>query len=298
MRRSPDPIDQLLALDPGSRGIAAFFCPGGARMAARSLSRGTRVSLVTGFVVRPGMAETDGPPGTALLGRALRRLGKSVSYVADRVTLPLLEAALKTLGEPAGLIVFPDREPAPLAAQRLLVSLAPTHLVAVETPGRGKDGDYRSARGQSIASWNTPLDELFIRRPSRVVSVGIGDGGNEIGMGNVRPRLLRLGPRARKIASVVTVDHLVVAGTANWGAYGVVAHLSILSGQNLLHTGEEERRLIAACVEAGGVDGLTRRPEPTVDGLPAEMHAAIVELLRSLVEGARSSDSSTGGQQS
>ena len=212
--------------------------------------------------------------------------------------MPLLDAALKTLGEQAGLIAFPDREPAPLAAQRLLASLAPTHLVAVETPGRGKDGDYRSARGRSIASWNTPLDELFIHRPPRVVSVGIGDGGNEIGMGNVRPRLLRLGPRARKIASVVTVDHLVVAGTANWGAYGVVAHLSILSGQNLLHTGEEERRLIAACVEAGGVDGLTRRPEPTVDGLPAEMHAAMVELLRSLVEGARSSDGSTGGQQS
>lgn len=284
MRSPADPIDQLLALDPGSRGIAAFFCPGGARKAARALDRGARVSVVTGFAVGPGMPETDGPPGAALLGRALRRLGKTVTYLASPVAVPLVEAALETLGEPGRPIAFPDGEPATRVARRLLASLAPTDLVAVETPGRAGDGDYRSARGDSVARWNSPLDELFIRRPRRITGVGVGDGGNEIGMGNVRPRLLRLGPRARRIASVVTVDHLVVAGTANWGAYGVVAHLSILSGQNLLHTGEEERRLIAACVEAGGVDGLTRRREPTVDGLPSGMHAAMVELLRSLVD--------------
>jgi hypothetical protein len=248
--------------------------------------------MITGFAVGPGMPETDGPPGAALLGRALRRLGKSVTYVVDPVSLPLLEAALKALGEPGGLVTFPDGEPASRAARHLLASLTPTHLVAVERPGRTKDGDYRSARGESIALWNGPLDELFIRRPRRIIAVGIGDGGNEIGMGNVRSRLLRLGPRARKIASVVTADHLVVAGTANWGAYGVVAHLSILSGKNLLHTGEEERRLITACVEAGGVDGFTRRREPSVDGLPPEMHAAMVDLLRSLVVRARSGSES------
>ena len=285
LRRPADPIDHLLALDPGSRGIAAFFSPGGALRAARSLQRGKRILLITGFVVRPGLPETDGPPGTAALGRALRRLGKSVTYLADPLTLPLLESALKSLGEPGGeLINFPDGEPAPQAAQRLLTDLAPTHLVAVETPGRGADGNYRNARGESITAWTAPLDELFVRRPRRITTVGIGDGGNEIGMGKAYSRLRRLGPRARKIASVVSADHLVVAGTANWGAYGVVAHLSLLSRQNLLHTGEEERRLIAACVDAGGVDGVTRRPTPTVDGLPSEMHMSMVELLRSHVD--------------
>jgi hypothetical protein len=233
------------------------------------------------------MAETDGPPGAALLGRALQRLGKSVTYVVAPPALPLLEAALRELGASAEIKTFSDGEPASKAARRLLATLVPTHLVAVETPGRAKDGDYWSARGESITAWNARLDELFLRRSARITTVGIGDGGNEIGMGNVRQRLLRLGAHARKIASVVTADHLVVAGTANWGAYGVVAHLSLLSGQNLLHTGEEERRLIAACVEAGGVDGLTRRQEPTVDGLSSEMHAAMVELLRSLVDRAR-----------
>jgi len=104
-------------------------------------------------------------------------------------------------------------------------------------------------------------------------------------MGNVRPRLAREGTLMARIASAVRVDYLVVAGVSNWGAYGIVAALSRLSGQMLLHSAAEERRLIEACVEAGAVDGITRRPEPTVDGLPLEAHAGFVALLgRSVLE--------------
>ena len=112
------------------------------------------------------------------------------------------------------------------------------------------------------------------------MTIGVGDGGNEVGMGNVLRRIARGGARARRIASVVTVSHLVVAGTSNWGAYGVVAELSRLDGSDLLHSAEEERRMVAACVQAGAVDGITRRREPTVDGLPWEAHVGMLELLR------------------
>ena len=109
--------------------------------------------------------------------------------------------------------------------------------------------------------------------------IGVGDGGNEIGMGNVRARLAREGRLMARTASVVPVDHLVVAGVSNWGAYGIVAALGRLTGQPLLHTPVEESRLIDACVKAGAVDGLTRRREPTVDALPLDIHAAVVALL-------------------
>ena len=114
----------------------------------------------------------------------------------------------------------------------------------------------------------------------RAVTVGVGDGGNEIGMGNVRARLVRQGPRMARIASVIRVDHLVVAGTSNWGAYGIVAALGRLLSRDLLHTAPLERRLVEGCVEAGACDGITRRRQATVDGLPLETHAAMVELLR------------------
>jgi len=98
-------------------------------------------------------------------------------------------------------------------------------------------------------------------------------------MGNVRARLAREGALMARIASTVRVRHLVVAGVSNWGAYGIVAALSRLSGQSLLHSPAQERRLIEACVDAGAVDGITRRPEATVDGLPLEAHAGFVALL-------------------
>src|SRR5215467_13083641 len=101
-------IDGLLALDPGRRGIGRFFVRGGAAAAARSLSRGKRALVTTGFTVGPGLPETDGPPGTAMLGRALRLLGQKVSFVTDPVTVPILEAALDALGEPTAVLTFDE----------------------------------------------------------------------------------------------------------------------------------------------------------------------------------------------
>src|SRR6267143_690566 len=184
-----DPIDPFLALDPGGRGIARFFQTGGARRAADALRRARRVVLTTGFVVDTGVAETDGPPGAAVLGRALRALGAEVRYVTDIVTAPVLMAALTALGETADVIAWPDGDD---AARRLLGSERPTHLVAIERPGRARDGTYRNMRGADVSEWNAPIDELFVRA-GRVTTVGVGDGGNEIGMGNVRARLAKGG---------------------------------------------------------------------------------------------------------
>ncbi|HMH49230.1 MAG TPA: DUF4392 domain-containing protein [Candidatus Acidoferrum sp.] len=297
----PDPIDAILALDLGGRGIGSFFQPGAAVAAAHALTGAERVIIVTGFNVPPGLPETDGPPGAAVLGRALRLLGADVRYVTDRAPADPLAAALNALDEPAEVDVYPDL---PGAARLILERETPTHLISIERPGRCRSGDYLSARGESIAKWNLPLDDLFLAaralrsgraggtktsRPSRKargeaglaapVTVGIGDGGNEIGMGSARAQLARGGALMARIASVVEVDHLVVAGTSNWGAYGVVAALERLHGRLLLHTGAIERQLIGRCVDAGAVDGITRKREPTVDGLSAEIHAGIVELL-------------------
>jgi hypothetical protein len=275
-------IDQLLALDPGRRGIGRFFVAGGAATAARTLARGRRVLITTGFALGPRMPETDGPPGAAILGRALQALGCEVVYVTDAITVPPLRAALSALkiDGHAPIVPFEPGQDPDVAARRLLAAERPSHLLSIERPGRAQDGDYRSARGESIRQWNAPLDALFLAAPRRVVTIGIGDGGNEIGMGNVRQRVIRAGALGRAIASVVKVTHLVVAGTSNWGGSGVVAELERLTGRPLLHTAEEERRMIHACVDAGAVDGITRRAEPTVDGLPLDVHAGILELLR------------------
>ncbi|MBI2217947.1 MAG: DUF4392 domain-containing protein [Candidatus Rokubacteria bacterium] len=315
MRADFDPIDHILALDLGARGIAGFFVPHGALAAAAGLRAARRVLIATGFTVAADTPETDGPPGATVLGRALRRLGAQVTYVTDPHNVPIVEAALKALAEPVDIEVYPEGEG---AAPSLLARARPTHLIAVERPGRAASGEYMNLRGVVITPWNRRIDELFLvagggrtgsregagnRRASppgsasgrftaqsacrraqsasdRPVTIGVGDGGNEIGMGTVRRRLLRAGGLIARTASVVRVDHLVVAATSNWGAYGIVAALARATGEALLHTPDTERRLIEACVEAGAFDGVTRRREATVDGFGVDTHGAVVELLR------------------
>src|SRR5262245_2957722 len=281
-----DPVETLCALDLGARGIGRLVVPGAMAAAARSLTEARRVVLVTGFVARPAWAaETDGPSGTVVLGRALRRLGARVTYLADPPVTPLLTACLRALGEPVDLAVVPAEPAAALRTARQSVdALDPTHLIAVERPGRAADGGYYNARGTSIAEVNAPLDALFLRRRSGTVTIGVGDGGNEIGMGRVRARVARDVPNGAKIASVVRTDHLVVAGTSNWGAWGVVAHLVLATGRGgLLHAPKEEARLTRAMVRAGAVDGLTGVAQPSVDNLPLGLHQALLETLRGLV---------------
>jgi hypothetical protein len=101
----PEPIEALCALDAGGRGVGRLLVPGAMAAAARSLAVAQAVVLVTGFVPRPTWgAETDGPSGTVVLGRALRRLGARVLYLADRPVAPLLAACLRVLGEPRALV--------------------------------------------------------------------------------------------------------------------------------------------------------------------------------------------------
>src|SRR5262245_43513250 len=151
------------------------------------------------------MPETDGPPGAAVLGRALRRLGARVRYTSDAGALPPIEASLRSLDEPTDVFAYPEGAD---AAAEVLARERPTHLIAIERPGRSRGGDYLNMRGISVAEWNRPLDEMFLlarrgsprtRRAghgrsgmngggagSPPVTIGVGDGGNEIGMGSVR----------------------------------------------------------------------------------------------------------------
>jgi hypothetical protein len=207
-----------------------------------------------------------------------------VIYVTDAVTVPPLEAALKVLGEPTDIVTFhASASDAETAARRVLAEYEPAFLVAVERRAATRPATTSACAPSPCATGTAPGRPLHRRPPRgvrRPVTVGVGDGGNEIGMGNVRARVARVSAKARQFASVVKVNHLVVAGTSNWGAYGIVAELSRLAGRDLLHTSDEEQAMVLACVQAGAVDGVTRRAEPTVDRLPSGAHTGILELLR------------------
>ncbi|MGE5673610.1 MAG: DUF4392 domain-containing protein [Mycobacterium leprae] len=267
-------LERLIAHDPGGRGVAGLQSPGDLERAAGLLRNATRVLILTGFPVGPdGVAETDGPPGALFLGRALIRRGKQVVFATHRSCAAVMAAGIAHLGLSAALEAFAPGE----APDGVLARFEPDLIVAVELPGRGRDGQYYNMRGQPITGRTAPLDGLLLPTGcGRVPTIGVGDGGNEAGMGKVIEHVRRHVPGGERIGSVVPADCLIAAGTSNWGAYGLVAALD----PALLHDAGEESGLLQALVAAGCCDGVRLEPTCSVDGLELAAYTGILAELK------------------
>jgi hypothetical protein len=122
-------------------------------------------------------------------------------------------------------------------------------------------------------------------RGEGVTTIGIGDGGNEIGMGKIPWDIIRRNiPGGAVVACRVATDLLIVCGISNWGAYGLAAGVRLLRGKSEkeLFDSEKEREILERMVDNGPlVDGVTSQPTATVDGIAFDRYA---EPLRQLAE--------------
>ncbi len=271
-------IENLIARDPGGRNVFGLVVADQLRLAAQSLRLARRVALVSGFFIpEAGAGETDGPPGARVIGDALRSLGISIDFITDERNAPLFRA----LGiEP--LVFNGGRDAVATACTRYLDEHRPTHLLSIERVGRGVDGRYRNMKGQDISDSTAPLDELFVQASRRgLTTIGIGDGGNEIGMGRVFADALASVHHGPLLATIVPTDFCLAAGVSNWGALGLVGALSVLEGRDLLPSGERLVDDVQRMVSVGGaVDGVTGRREATIDGLALTESVRVLEEIR------------------
>ena len=77
---------------------------------------------------------------------------------------------------------------------------------------RGRDITDTDAAGAPTCSHRR-------RSATAAVTIGIGDGGNEIGMGKIpHETIVKNIPNGDLIHCRVPTDHLIVAGVSNWGA--------------------------------------------------------------------------------
>lgn len=272
-----------------------------------------------------GNAETDGPPGTVMLADVLAGLGIPVTVITDELCEPVVRTACAVgTDHEVRILVSPVEQSAAavwrtdILSQREFQDLS--HMVAIERVGpghtvasleaselsvagfNGMQGESNSPllpghccnmRGENIDRFSADLhllvEALKLQKPE-VRLIGVGDGGNEIGMGRFPWSELRKripGPDADRIPCRISADSTIVAGVSNWGAYAIAAATAVQHDRlDLLerHTADSQQRLIERIVSvAGAVDGVTRRNEPTVDGLPFltqnEPWIAIRELL-------------------
>ncbi|MCY3913483.1 MAG: DUF4392 domain-containing protein [Chloroflexi bacterium] len=234
--------------------------------------------LLTGFPVG-GIGETDGPPGAMAVGQTLAALGWDVVTVACDTTAPVVDALLADVGP---VIAAPCTERgAEVACETLRRDFAPDLAVAIERPGTTADGRRLTMRGEDITGIAAALDPLM-RAP---LSMAVGDGGNEIGMGAIAPYLQAKGLIPG--VSVTRASHLLLAEVSNWGAYGLVAMLDIVTGRDTLPDGATEAAWIERLVASGAVDGMSRSNTAMVDGHSLEVNAQMLASLRAIVERCR-----------
>jgi hypothetical protein len=312
-------LDQLISLDMRGDGISRILMAAArtqvgaplaftaARRLRDSLSGGGCALLLTGFIVPPwGVGETDGLIGTVVLGRALERaLGAQLVVVSEQEILPPLAAgfqeagllvyrgldARRDLAHSVVLLPFPrDGEAARDEARRIADAVSAAACVAVERPGRNAVGEYHYALGKNVTEWIAPLDLLYEEAAGRgAITVGVGDFGNELGMGAIADVVRAETPAGSDcgcpcgagIACPTAADVTVACSVSDWGAYAIAAALSYLEGDPAVFTGPREyARILEATVRGGCIDGASNYAVPAVDGIAQETNIALVELLR------------------
>ena len=245
------------------------------RSAEIVLSNVGKVFITTGFyILTAGTIETDGPPGAIALGNGLEKLGYEVVYITDSYASKFLD---EYRSHKSRLIDFPicSDEESCKYSKTLLGEEKPGILISIERCGRSHDGLYRNMRNLSITEYTAQIDRLFDLHNT---TIGIGDGGNEIGMGNVY-KAVEKSSQLVEDPAITKVSELVISSVSNWGGYGLLAQLSQATGINLLPNIVDEKNMIEGRVNLGAVDGVTGKSVYQVDGFELNQNAIILDNL-------------------
>lgn len=250
--------------------------------------------------------ETDGPIGGATLARAISvATGAIPIFVATDYHAPPILAAAKANGLVVVNIETLFKRPfyatthlpynavgdGTAAATALIDQYQPTAVIAIESLGPNENGDICSITGVPIADAPAYHSLFQVAAQRDIATVGIGDGGNEIGFGRIVEDVRRLHASqvgGSHVATVVATDVLVFAAVSNWGAYGVAAMLAFLSNKpNALHNAHTDGRMLDAALMAGAVDGGFANLAYSVDTIEGRISADLVNMLGAMVRMAR-----------
>src|SRR5260370_31771154 len=212
-------------------------------------------------------------------------------------------------GEPAGLMRKPfdqarDRHlgsaivNAPMQQSKitawvtkLYADYKPKPEVAPERLGAGADGNVHTATGLPLTGPKSQfqgcidIGEIVTEANRRgIFSVGIGDHGNELGFGTIYDTVVKTMPKGDQMATVVKTDVVIPAMMSNWGCYGIEACLAyLLKKPQLIHSPEMEKRIVQACLDAGGLEAMYCTTEFLVDGLDGETSMACIQFRSNIV---------------
>lgn len=251
-------IEEVIHVDPGNRGLSKLFLAskGELKKACEHLldSSCRSVAILTGFNLPP--VETDGPLGAVAMYNLLRALGKEVYLVGDEHC----DAIFQATGVPHSLFAK-DESKAKEVAETICANI--DTLISIEVCGPSASGRLHRMSGKDCTE-----DQIFsykfydmALKLKTIKTIGIADGGNELGCGKFRDELLTSDvPNITTIACVLPSDFCIFSGVSNWGGWGLCFELALnywrAGGDKTLPlpTITEQRDLLRRIVDAGAVD--------------------------------------------
>ena len=281
-----------------------------AKKLADTLSAGDRVIIATGFIVPPWLRpENDGPVGAVNLARALNlAFDTSTVITGEALTVelmpPLCQAAGMAVADYAtatqlfrrvALEPFTvDSAKAAAQAEEMLDRIRPKAIITIEKASANEVGVYHSGVGYDISNLSAKVDVLVEKARERgILTIGIGDGGNEIGMGCIKEAVQRVVPTGGKCgcpcgkgtASGTETDVLVCVMVSNWGATAIAANLAARLGRmEILHDRHMEGKLLEAAASAGYIDPASGLGLACGDAIDKDVHLAMVDIMNFIVK--------------
>jgi hypothetical protein len=284
--------------------LAAFLVADFKRACSELANASGRVLLTTGFTIKnatPPAPETDGPLGAVILGAVLASLGRSVTVICDATHEPVIDAACNAVNKILAVQRAPrleifsatatdlteDGEGLPSESLGELVDES-SALVFIERVGPGSDGHCRNMRGEPIDHLTLPLHRLLDTFGG--LSIGVGDGGNEVGFGRLSVDALGEFVQPPEIACLVPTDCLIVAGVSNWGAHALAAGISCFMdsheqralGSTFLAE-DVSAEVVDRMTDAGAVDGMTGLVNGHIDGLDWPCYWKVPDRMNGLL---------------
>jgi hypothetical protein len=254
------------------------------------LPRSSHIGVLTGAVEPRHLpaGESDGPLGAAAIAYSLERLGFRVSVLLEHEVVPVMKALLARTGGNYEVVPLAkdDRDRHSKTAPDL------DAIITIEKQGGNPAGVMHGISGVSRDGTRANADGLM-RRLERddKLTIGIGDGGNEIGFGMIYDAAKEFVPFATKcrcpcgkgILTVISTKILYPVGVSNWGAYAIAAALAVLARDlALAHDAARERDFLHIAMTYDLRDGGSGRNEFAVDGVPGDSSIAVAQLLRDL----------------
>ena len=240
----------------GMADVREEMTPGYLLRAAQLISQcAGRVYILTGFPVGASF-ETDGPAGAMALYRLCQHLGSDPVILSDAQVVAALQEDFTCQS------LLTSADDASAAADALYRSQPPALFISIERPGSASDGRCYNMAGTDITARCGGAEPYLVQ--ANCPTIAIGDGGNELGMGNVLDSLSKLNIQP----AVSTCDELVVADVSNWAAYALcaVTHWLADPKRSAEHRIDED---LAYLVARGAIDGVTGEATSTEDGFPA-----------------------------